>query len=42
MRRIGVEGAYTLPHTVEHVYEVTTSPDSFGVIATLGLDGRIR
>lgn len=40
--RIGVEGGYTLPYTVEHVYAVATTPDSFEFGGSIGLEGRIR
>jgi hypothetical protein len=40
--RIGVEGAYTLPYTVEHVYAVSTTGDSYEVAVSVGLEGRIR
>lgn len=40
--RIGVEGGYKMPHTVENVYPVRSSADSFNVVANVAVEGRIR
>lgn len=40
--RIGVEGGYKMPHTVENVYPIRWSADSFDVVANVSFEGRIR
>jgi hypothetical protein len=40
--RLGAEGRYFTPHTVEHLYEVKTDVQSYEVAWTLALVGRIR
>jgi hypothetical protein len=40
--RLGAEGRYFTPHTVEHLYDVRTDVQSFEVAWNLALVGRIR
>ena len=38
---LGVEGTYTVPHRQEHLFDVTTSPDTFGVNWHVGIKGTL-
>ncbi len=40
--KLGFDGMYALPYTVEHVYRVTTSPLSVAGTGWFALEGRIR
>lgn len=40
--RLGAEGQWLSPHTIEHPYPASTDPQSWGITWTAGLVGRIR
>ena len=40
--RMGAEGQWFTPHTIEHLYEARTDPQSWGITWTAGLVGRVR